>query len=105
MDFKRSAVRICLPPQRLRFQWKGAHSLPPVCSVHSFFPCCNQLSIHTWLLSLHPAPCTSGRFGTLNVEFRTLYSQDRSRKKGAKALNRKAHSPEVHRVCADLPYS
>ena len=51
-----------------------------------------------------PPEHTSRRFGTLNVEFRTMYSQDRARKKGAKALNRKAHSPEVHRACANLPY-
>ena len=28
-----------------------------------------------------------------------MYSQDRARKKGAKALNRKAHSPKVQRAC------
>ena len=52
--------------------------------------------------ALHPAFCTARAAPasrTLNVEFRIMYSQDRAREKGAKALNRKAHSPEVHRAC------
>ena len=64
-------------------------------------PCCCTLLP---LLPLPPAPfplLASRRAGTLNFipEFRTMYPQDRARKKGAKVLNRTARSPKVHRTC------
>ena len=73
--------------------------------VHTLPFSCSQRALFFHLL--HPAPCTpappspcslhtSGHSRTLNVEFRTMYSQDRARKKGAKALNLKARSPEVY---------
>ena len=49
----------------------------------------------------HTAPCT--HLGPLPHPQRRvphyMYSQDRARKRGTKALNGKAHSPEVQRAC------
>ena len=72
MDVKRSAVRAHVPPQRLRFQWKGAH--------FSLF------LVHA--LRAIPNPP--------HFEFRTTWPQDRMpKKKGAKVLKGKPRSPEV----------
>ena len=77
--------------------------------MHSFCSCAQRallfallhtaLACSCSLLPVLPAPCCSSLCTrtVYSSEFRTTYAQDRApKKKGAKELNRKARSPEVH---------
>ena len=100
-------MRICLPPQRLRFRWKG---------VHSFCSCAQRALLvallHTALACSLCAPCSQCSLlpvtslctrTVYSSEFRTTYAQDLApKKKGAKELNRKARLPEVHHMRATM---
>ena len=75
-------MRTFVPPQRLRFQWKGGHFSPPARSVHSSSPCV--------LLT----PCTSRHAAPSSLSS-APWPQDRVPKKKARVLKGKARSPEV----------